>query len=120
MTAPTSTPPSGTFLANVRNGVIQFPPPLREWCVASGWNLFRVLVETPDSLRLEPDNEDEPFGEEDGETYESSFDPEGRLWIPSELREIVSLRDQMVMIRIENGLIRIFLRKVFDTLGFRP
>lgn len=114
------TAPAGTFLAQVRNGVIQFPGPLRAWCLQSDWNLFRILVDNPDRLTLLPVTDEETPLEEELAFYESSFDPEGRLWIPAELREIVSLGEQSVMIRIEDGVIRIFLRKVFEVLGFRP
>ena len=50
----------------------------------------------------------------------SSLSDDGRLWIPAALRQSVSLLEQNVMMRIENGSIGVYLRKVFDTLGFRP
>lgn len=111
--------PSGTFLAPVRDGVIQFPPALRTWCEFSGWNLFHLHADTPDGLVLEPIT-DETLSTDPPSGQISSFDPEGRLWIPADLRGTVQLGDQTVMIRAEDGRIRIFLRKVFETLGFRP
>jgi bifunctional DNA-binding transcriptional regulator/antitoxin component of YhaV-PrlF toxin-antitoxin module len=62
-----------------------------------------------------PDNNSDVMSE-----YHSSLSIEGRLWIPRALRELVSLREQSVMMRIEGGAIRIYLRKVFRTLGFGP
>lgn len=115
--------PAGTFLAQVRGGVIQFPGPLKVWCHHSGWNLFRVWVDSPDRLTLQPVTGDvsiNVYMEDETASYESSFDPEGKLWIPADLREMVCLREQTVMIRVEDGVIRIFLRKVFETLGFGP
>jgi hypothetical protein len=50
----------------------------------------------------------------------ASLGPDGRLWIPGPLREIVSLGEQSVMLRVEDGAIGMYLRKVFKTLGFRP
>ena len=39
------TPPAGTFLAPVRNGAIRLPPPLKQYCEAEGWSLFRFVVD---------------------------------------------------------------------------
>jgi len=47
-------PPAGTFLAKVRNGAIQFPAPLKVYCDAEGWDLFRILPGDQDRLVLEP------------------------------------------------------------------
>ena len=115
-------PPAGTFLAKTREGAIQFPPPLRAYCQAEGWDLFRVVHGDADRLILEPVLPEQP-GEEtpalvDG--FCSSLSTDGKLWIPAELRESVLLSEQNVMMRIENGAIGIYLRKVFETLGFRP
>jgi hypothetical protein len=109
------TPPTGTFLAKVRTGAIQFPPPIKAYCDAEGWDLFRVLQADPDHLVLEPDTEADPFDDAC-----SSLSANGQLWIPAALRESVALAEQSVMMRVENGGIGVYLRKVFDTLGFRP
>jgi hypothetical protein len=108
-------PPAGTFLAKVRNGAIYFPPPLRAYCSSETWDLFRVLPGDRDRLVLEPVTES---GTVDDAC--SSLSDDGRLWIPAALRESVSLAEQSVMMRVENGTIGVYLRKVFDTLGFRP
>lgn len=108
------TPPAGTFLAKVRNGSMQLPRPVREFCEASGWTLFRILSKDDSSLEITPvlhgDNAD----------FHSSLSHDGILWIPASIRSAVALGEQSVMLRIEEGAIRIYLRKVFETLGFRP
>ena len=112
-------PPAGTFLAKVRAGAIYFPPPLKAYCDAEGWDLFRVLPGDRDRLLLEPVLASRPEPElVDG--FCSSLSADGRLWIPAALRESVSLLEHNVMMRIENGAVGVYLRKVFDTLGFRP
>src|SRR5437868_11962975 len=111
-------PPPGTFLATVRAGAIQLPPPLKRYCDAEEWTLFRVEALDDSRLSFRPvlpgDESDEIAG------FHSSLSPDGRIWVPAELRGIVSLGEQSVMMRVENGAIGIYLRKVFDTLGFRP
>lgn len=115
-------PPAGTFLAKTRDGAIQFPPPLRAWCQAEQWDLFRVVQADADRLILEPVLSNHSGDEEPAlvDGYCSSLSADGKLWIPVKLRESVSLSEQSVMMRIEDGTIGIYLRKVFDTLGFRP
>ena len=110
--------PAGTFLAPVRNGSIQLPPPLKLYCEAEGWNLFRFVVTDDVHLTMHPVL---PENKEDTATpFHASLGPDGRLWIPAELRKTVSLGEQSVMLRVENGVINMYLRKVFETLGFRP
>jgi hypothetical protein len=110
--------PAGTFLAQVRGGAIQFPPPIQHYCNDNGWTLFRVAMLDDDRLEIVPvlAGDDTDVMRE----YHSSLSQEGRLWIPMVLRELVSLREQSVMMRMEGDAIRIYLRKVFETLGFRP
>jgi hypothetical protein len=112
------TPPAGTFLAEVRDSAIRFPPPIREFCDANNWTLFRVLTIDDHCLEIQPVLPDEESDMTTG--YHSSLSPDSRLWIPAPLRALVALGDQSAMMRIENGAIRIYLRKVFETLGFRP
>jgi hypothetical protein len=109
------TPPAGTFLAKVRAGAIHFPPPIKEYCNSERWDLFRVVTADPDRLILQPVSESDP-----ADDFCSSLSWDGTLWIPAPLRESVSLAEQSVMVRVENGTIGVYLRKVFDTLGFRP
>ena len=109
------TPPSGTFLAPVRNGAIQLPLPLNEYCAAAGWSLFRFVVTGKDQLTMQP-----VLAEDPAIDFHASLGTDGRLWIPAALRQMVSLGEQSVMLRVENGAINMYLRKVFETLGFRP
>jgi hypothetical protein len=105
-------------MAKVRNGAIQFPVPLYNFCVGNHWTLFRVTITTGDRLELSPVLPDE--GSETAGEYQSSLSSDGVLWIPAVLRELVSLGEQSVMMRVENGAVAVYLRKVFETLGFRP
>jgi hypothetical protein len=104
-------------MAPVRKGAIQFPPPLRQFCNSEGWTLFRIAVEGDgdNHLTLHP-----VLADDDATGDQASFTPDGKLWIPAELREAVSLSEQSVMMRAGDGVIHVYLRKVFDTLGFRP
>jgi len=112
------TPPAGTFLGKVRDGLILFPTPLRLYCEYSGWTLFRVDVVDNDRLDLSP-----VFGGggiDIPEEFHSSLSSDGQLWIPAALRSVVGMGEQSVMMRIEGGAIGVFLRNVFGTLGFGP
>ena len=111
-------PPSGTFLAQVRDGAVQLPTPLKRFCEVSEWTLFRVVRNDENCLKIQPILPGDISGISD--EYQSSLSPEGRLWIPAQLRALVGLGEQSVMMRAENGAIHIYLRKVFETLGFGP
>jgi hypothetical protein len=112
-------PPAGTFLAKVRDGLIQFPTPIHKYCETAGWTLFRVEVADDDRLDLCPVLDDDSIGVP-GE-FHSSLSSDGRLWIPAVLRTMVGMGEQSVMMRIEHGaIIGVYLRKVFETLGFGP
>lgn len=91
------------------------PPPLKRYCDAERWSLFRFIVRDDDRLTMQP-----VLPEDAGAEFHASLGDDGRLWIPAELREAVSLGEQSVMLRVEDGAISMYLRKVFDTLGFRP
>ena len=90
------------------------PPPLKEYCEALGWSLFRFEVVDHDHVTIYPVLKDERA------EFHASLSPDGKLWIPVELRESVALGEQSVMLRAEDGVIRMYIRKVFETLGFRP
>jgi hypothetical protein len=107
--------PAGTFLAPVRSGAIHLPTPLKQYCDAEGWSLFRFVVTSDDHLTMQP-----VLPEDSAGAFHASLGPDGQLWIPAELRKMVSLGEQSVMLRVENGAISMYLRKVFETLGFRP
>ena len=107
--------PTGTFIARVRDGAIHLPPLLFAWCKAENWTLFHFRVVSEDQLVAMPVLPD------DAETeFQSSLDMEGMLWIPANVRALIDLHEQSVMLRIEGGAISVYLRKVFDTIGFRP
>ena len=106
--------PIGTYLSSVRNGSMQLPPAIAEYCQAAGWSLFRFLITDKDHVTIHPVLPEEP-----GE-FHASLDADGRLWIPAELRRQIDLTEQSVMLRVESGAINMYLRKVFETLKFRP
>lgn len=107
--------PTGTFLAPVRNGAIRMPAPVKAYCDAENWSLFRFEVMDADHLAMHPVSPSDASG-----AFHASLSPDGLLWIPSDVRKSVALGEQSVMLRIADGAIHAWLRKVFDTLGFRP
>ena len=92
----------------------QIPAPLKRYCDAEAWSLFRFIIVAEDRVTIQPvlPGESSPF--------HASLGEDGRLWVPAALRTEVALGEQSVMLRIEDGAISMYLRKVFDTLGFRP
>lgn len=109
------TPPTGTFLAPVRDGAMRIPVPLKAYFDAEGWTLFRFEVIDADHLTIYP-----VLPRDSDADFHASLSPEGIIWIPADVRKSVALGEQSVMLRIEGGAIHVYLRKVFDTLGFRP
>lgn len=91
------------------------PPPLLQYCESRNWSLFHFRVESEHQLTMVP-----VLPEDEAAEFQASLEADGRLWIPADLREEVSLGEQSVMLRVENDAISMYLRKVFDTLGFRP
>jgi hypothetical protein len=102
-------------MAPVRKGAVRFPPALRKFCEDHGWNVLRIAMAGDDHLTVQP-----VLTSDDTEGLQASLTPDGDLWIPAELRQAVSLGEQSVMMRAGQGVIHVYLRKVFDTLGFRP
>jgi len=88
---------------------------MKHFCDAATWSLFRFDIIDRDHLAMHPVLPDDP-----GADFHASLSPDGLLWIPATLRALLGLREQSVMLRIEDGVIHVYLRKVFDTLGFRP
>lgn len=107
-------PPEGTFLAPVRQGMIQLPPPIHRYCLSEGWTLFRFEVTAADYVTIRPVLKD------DTGAFHASLGADGKLWIPAELRTSLALGEQSVMLRIEDAAVRMYIRKVFEALGFRP
>jgi hypothetical protein len=108
------TEPAGTYISRVSEGCMQLPGAIADYAFAEGWTLFRFVVIDKDHVRIRPVMPDERTD------FHASLEPNGRLWIPAELREQVQLGEQSVMLRVEHGAINMYLRKVFETLGFRP
>ena len=52
--------------------------------------------------------------------FKTAVDSTGAINISEEIRLRISLDGQSVMVRIEEDVLRIYLRHVFKTLGFRP
>ena len=107
-------PPEGTFIAHVRSGTIQLPPLMAQYCQGDGWTLFRFIVIDHDHLKMQP------VMPGDSREFHASLGPDGKLWLPADVRESVSLGEQSVMLRIGGGAIDMYVRKVFETLGFGP
>jgi hypothetical protein len=108
-------PPSGTFLAPIRNGALRIAGPLKEHCDAEHWSLFRFEMVDKDHLTMHP-----VLPQDSSVDFHASLSSDGLLWIPAGLRKTLELKEQSVMLRIEDGAIHVYIRKVFDTLGFRP
>lgn len=105
-------------MGRVQNGTLQLPPPILRYCASHRWTLLRIVPVNDHCLVLQPVGEDE---DQDGdEDFVSSLSPDGKLWIPAIARDLVGLKEQSVMVRVEGGSVRIYLRNVFSTLGFGP
>ncbi len=107
-------PPEGTYLAPVKSGAIQLPPLVREYCEEAGWTLFRFIVIDHDHVTIQP------VLQNDSREFHASLAPDGKLWLPMDIRDAVSLGEQSVMLRMGGGAIDMYIRKVFETLGFGP
>jgi hypothetical protein len=88
---------------------------MKRYCDAENWSLFRFDIVDRDHLAMHP-----VLPEDSSSNFHASLSPDGFLWIPAPLRNVLELGEQSVMLRIEEGAIHVYLRKVFDTLGFRP
>ena len=80
--------------------------------------MFRVEVTDDDRLELNPVLGDDEIDRSD--EFHSSLSSDGKHWIPAVLRTMVGMGEQSVMMRVERIGIAVFLRKVFETLGFGP
>jgi hypothetical protein len=111
------TAPVGTYLARVREGSMAVPAAIAEYAADQGWTLFRFVVIDRDRVVIRPVL---PEGAHDLGEFHACLEADGKLWVPVQLREHVQLGEQSVMLRVEDGAISMYLRKVFETLGFRP
>lgn len=94
---------------------MQLPGPIKEYCDTENWSLFRFDIIDRDHLKMYPVLPSDLKG-----NFHASLSPDGLLWIPADVRKSLALGEQSVMLRIEAGAIHVYVRKVFDTLGFRP
>ena len=106
-----------TYLAQTKDDRIQLPPAIASQVRDAGW--VEVLV-TPAS-----DNESLtayplPHPEAPASGFKTQLDAADGLSISEPIRKQVSLDGQSVMVRMEGDVLRIYLRSVFKTLGFRP
>ncbi len=106
-----------TYIAQTKGDRIQLPPAIAEQVRNSGW--LEVLVapaEDKESLTVYP----LPHPSAPAAGFTTQVDPKDGLHISDEIRRQVSLDGQSVMVRMEADVLRIYLRRVFKTLGFRP
>ena len=106
-----------TYLAQTKGDRIQLPPAIAEQVRNSGW--IDILVAASDdneSLTAFP----LPHPSAPAEGHTTQLDSQDGLRISEPLRQQVSLDGQSVMVRFEEDVLRIYLRRVFKTLGFRP
>lgn len=106
-----------TYIAQTKDDRIQLPPAIAEQIRNSGW--LQVLVspaEDNESLTVFP----LPHPGAPASGFTTQVDGKDGLHISDEVRRQVNLDGQSVMVRIEGDVLRIYLRKVFKTLGFRP
>ena len=106
-----------TYLAQTKGDRIQLPPAIADHVRNSGW--LEVLVAPAadnESLTVYP----MPHPAAPAGGYTTTIEPSAALHISEPIRKQVSLDGQNVMVRVEDDVVRIYLRKVFKTLGFRP
>jgi hypothetical protein len=107
-----------TFLAQTTCDRIQLPPALAEQVRTAGWLDILVALEADhESLTAYPlphPNAPRTHG------HTTQLDPNGGIHISEDFRQRARLDGQSVMVRFEGDVIRIYLRHVFKTLGFRP
>ena len=106
-----------TFLAKTIGDRIQLPPAIADHIRNAGW-LDVLVVASPDNESLTAYPVPHPDAPPSG--FLTKVDDTGTLRISDALRQQVNLDGQNVMVRIEGDVVRIYLRHVFKTLGFRP
>ncbi len=106
-----------TFIAQTEADRVQLPPAIAAQIRKSGWLEVRVApAEDNESLTVFP--LPHPAAPDSGHTTQVDIDD--GLSIGEELRRQVSFSGQSVMVRFEGDVLKIYLRQVFKTLGFRP
>ena len=106
-----------TYLAQTKGDRIQLPPAIAEQIRNSGW-LEILVAPAADNESLTAYPMPHPNAPESG--FTTQLDAEEGLHLSDEIRRQVNLDGQSVMVRLEGDVLRIYLRHVFKTLGFRP
>jgi hypothetical protein len=105
-----------TYIAQTKGDRIALPPAIADHIRASNWQeVLIVPSEDNESLTVFP----LPHPDAPAEGFKTTIAP-ASLAISDPIRKQVHLDGQSVMIRVEGDVVRIYLRKVFKTLGFRP
>lgn len=106
-----------TYLAQTKADRIQLPPAIAEQVRRAGWVDIRIAASGDnESLTAYP----LPHPSAPAEGLTTQLDAQDGLRIGADLRQQVGLNGQSVMVRFEEDVLRIYLRQVFKTLGFRP
>jgi hypothetical protein len=106
-----------TYLAQTRGERIQLPPAIAEQVRTAGW-LDVLVVPAADNESLTAYPLPHPGAPESG--FTTHIDDTDGLHISESIRKQIALDGQSVMVRIEEDVLKIYLRRVFKTLGFRP
>jgi hypothetical protein len=106
-----------TYIAQTKGDRIQLPPAIADQVRQSGW-LDVLIVPSDDNESLTAYPLPHPSAPESG--FTTQIDPSDGLHISDPIRKQVNLDGQSVMVRFEGDVLRIYLRRVFKTLGFRP
>ena len=108
---------SMTYIAQTKGDRIQLPPAIAGQVRNSGW--LKILIapaEDNESLTAYP----LPHPSAPTQGFATQLDEKDGLHISDDLCRQVSLDGQSVMVRFEDDVLKIYLRHVFKTLGFRP
>ena len=113
----TTTKMQMTYIAQTVGDRIQLPPAIAEQIRNAGWVDVRISPAVDnESLTVFPlPHPGAPLGGVD-----TTLDAKDGLRVGDALRQQIGLTGQSVMVRFEADVLRIYLRQVFKTLGFRP
>ena len=105
-----------TYIAQTKGDRIQLPPAIADHVRSAGWlEVSIAAAEDNESLTVYP--LPHPDAPPSGFTTQVA---DAAIHISDPLRKQVRLDGQNVMVRVEGDVLRIYLRRVFKTLGFRP
>jgi hypothetical protein len=108
--------PIGTYLAKTEEDRIYLPQAIAEFVRDAKWAQL-LVVAGDEMVTVYP----APYpGVDPSGGFASEMDDHGVIAIGEANRRAVLLNGQGVMVRIEGDVLRIYLRHVFKTLGFRP